>query len=42
MEVRYVEAVCGGEVEYFGYQLEYEPEESAEELKEQLPGAAYS
>jgi len=42
VEVRYVEAVCGGEMDFFGYELEYEPGESADELFEQLPGGVVS
>lgn len=37
IEIRYVEAVCGNEMTYFGYEREYEPSQSAEELFKQIP-----
>jgi hypothetical protein len=39
-EVRYVELFCADEMEYFGYEPEYEPTKSIEELLPELPDEA--
>ena len=40
LEIRYVEAVCAKEMEYFGYQRDFDPVGSVEELAAELPDEA--
>ena len=42
LEVRYIEAVCGNEMDFLGYQKKYDGTESAEDLAGQLPGGEVS
>jgi len=42
VEVRYVEAVCGAEMAYFGYERDYAPGDSADTLHPRLPGGGVS
>jgi hypothetical protein len=39
-EIRYVEAVCAEEMEYFGYRRDFEPVGSVQELAAEIPDEA--